>query len=402
MCARAVGCRPAGESAGAGAWRLRHASRTTSSGTSPSPTSSHGSRRALAASGATPRGSASTRRRFSSGELGISADELECLRRATSPSESATPAMTERSGIHDAGRDRHTCRHSEPAVLPGLGGRCGDRGDRRRGRDRRAARLSPRHLQRARRHRGRQAAPARGVPTGTRSPPSATSPRARSGSGSPPTCWCCRSTIPLAIAKRYGTLDRISGGRLILGVGVGSAREEFELIGVPFAGRGDRMDDALRAIRQTFGRPRPSYHGTHYSFDGWVIQPHGIQQTVPLWIGGRSERALERAVELGDGWAPQGANHHTFAEMVKRAKDRPRSPRARGRSRSSWRRRQSSTRSRSLRGWPTRSPSSRRSARRCSTCGSCIARSRTAWSSSRPTPRSPTRTGLVQFGTPSA
>jgi probable F420-dependent oxidoreductase len=128
---------------------------------------------------------------------------------------------------------------------------------------------------------------------------------------------------PLAIAKRYGTLDRISGGRLILGVGVGSAPEEFELLGVPFAGRGDRMDDALRAIRQTFGQPAPSYHGTHYSFDGWVVEPHGIQQTVPLWIGGRSERALQRAVELGDGWAPQGANHLTFAEMVKRAIQSP-------------------------------------------------------------------------------
>lgn len=126
---------------------------------------------------------------------------------------------------------------------------------------------------------------------------------------------------PIEIAKRYGTLDRMSGGRLILGVGVGSAPEEFELLGVPFAGRGSRVDDALRALRQIFGQERPCYRGSHYSFDGWVVQPHGIQQRVPIWIGGRSERSLIRAVELGDGWAPQGARHDTLAAMIRRAMD---------------------------------------------------------------------------------
>jgi probable F420-dependent oxidoreductase len=126
---------------------------------------------------------------------------------------------------------------------------------------------------------------------------------------------------PLAIAKRYGTLDRISGGRVILGLGVGSAREEFELLGVPFAGRGERMDDALRAIRQTFGRPEAAYHGSQYAFEGWVVEPHGVQRDIPLWIGGRTERALRRAIELGDGWAPQGAKHHTLAGMLRRAKE---------------------------------------------------------------------------------
>jgi probable F420-dependent oxidoreductase len=128
---------------------------------------------------------------------------------------------------------------------------------------------------------------------------------------------------PLTIAKRYGTLDRISGGRVILGVGVGSAEEEFDLLGVPFAGRGARMDDALRAIRATFAQEQPSYHGTHYSFDGWVVSPHGVQASVPMWIGGRSERALRRAVELGDGWAPQGAKHQQLTQIIAEAKESP-------------------------------------------------------------------------------
>jgi probable F420-dependent oxidoreductase len=126
---------------------------------------------------------------------------------------------------------------------------------------------------------------------------------------------------PLEIAKRYGTLDRISRGRLILGVGTGSAPEEFEMLGVPYAGRGSRVDDAIRAVRQSFARERPAYHGTHYSFDGWVVQPHGVQERVPIWVGGRSERSLRRAVELGDGWAPQGARHDALADMISRVKD---------------------------------------------------------------------------------
>src|ERR1700674_2075891 len=73
---------------------------------------------------------------------------------------------------------------------------------------------------------------------------------------------------PLAIAKRYGTLDRVCGGRLILGVGVGSLQEEFALLDAPFADRGPRADDALRALRVALSRPRPEYHGAFYAFSG--------------------------------------------------------------------------------------------------------------------------------------
>jgi len=126
---------------------------------------------------------------------------------------------------------------------------------------------------------------------------------------------------PLAIAKRYGTLDRISVGRLILGVGVGSAEEEFELLGASFERRGSRADDAIRALRASFATEHPSYDGEHYHYDGWIVKPCGVQQDMPIWIGGRSARSLRRAVELGDGWAPQGARHTTFREMVAHAFD---------------------------------------------------------------------------------
>jgi probable F420-dependent oxidoreductase len=109
---------------------------------------------------------------------------------------------------------------------------------------------------------------------------------------------------PLEIAKRYGTLDKVSNGRLILGVGVGSLKEEFELLGVPFDDRGIRADDALRALRPALSVPEPSYHGEFYSFSGMVVDPCAVQDHVPIWVGGRTLRSLRRAVTLADGWAP--------------------------------------------------------------------------------------------------
>ncbi len=109
---------------------------------------------------------------------------------------------------------------------------------------------------------------------------------------------------PLDIAKRYGTLDRICGGRLVLGLGVGYLEQEFELLGAPFDGRNQRSDDAIRALRASFGRPEPAYDGPFYRFGGMAIDPCGVQENVPLWVGGRTRRSLRRAVELGDGWCP--------------------------------------------------------------------------------------------------
>jgi probable F420-dependent oxidoreductase len=111
---------------------------------------------------------------------------------------------------------------------------------------------------------------------------------------------------PLAIAKRYGTLDRISGGRLILGVGVGSLAAEFEVLGARWDDRGSRADDAIRALRASLSRTQPSYNGEHFKFDALVVDPCAIQPRVPIWVGGRTRRSLRRAVELGDGWAPFG------------------------------------------------------------------------------------------------
>ncbi|MSO79621.1 MAG: TIGR03619 family F420-dependent LLM class oxidoreductase [Acidimicrobiia bacterium] len=124
---------------------------------------------------------------------------------------------------------------------------------------------------------------------------------------------------PLAIVKRYGTLDVVSGGRLILGVGVGSLSEEFDLLGAEMDGRGERGDDAIRAIRASFSHIEPSYHGTHYSFDDFMVEPAGVQADVPIWIGGRTARSLRRAVDLAHAWAPFAIARNDLAEMLERA-----------------------------------------------------------------------------------
>jgi probable F420-dependent oxidoreductase len=128
---------------------------------------------------------------------------------------------------------------------------------------------------------------------------------------------------PLEIAKRYGTLDQVTGGRVILGLGVGSLKEEFDLLGVPFEDRGARADDALRALRASLSTQRPVYEGPFYRYDDVVVDPCARQERVPLWIGGRTFRSLRRAVELGDGWVPFGLGADDMGAMITRARATP-------------------------------------------------------------------------------
>ncbi len=121
---------------------------------------------------------------------------------------------------------------------------------------------------------------------------------------------------PLEVVKRYGTLDVASGGRVILGVGVGSLEAEFELLGAAFAGRGARSDDALRAIRASFSQRVPTYSGTHFEYSGFVVEPSGVQSRVRIWVGGRTRRSLRRALELGDGWIPFGLSLDDLGTML--------------------------------------------------------------------------------------
>lgn len=120
---------------------------------------------------------------------------------------------------------------------------------------------------------------------------------------------------PLEIAKRYGTLDVMSGGRLVLGLGLGADRVEFDLLGMPFDGRGRRADDALRVLRAALGSAGPiSYVGDHFAFGDVVVEPSGTRRP-PLWVAGGSLTSLDRALTLGDGWM---ASFHLAPDRVGR------------------------------------------------------------------------------------
>ena len=122
---------------------------------------------------------------------------------------------------------------------------------------------------------------------------------------------------PLAIVKRYGTLDHVSNGRVILGLGVGSLKEEFDLLGAPFDNRGARGDDALRALRAALPTTEPAYDGEFYSFGELTVDPCAVQSHMPFWIGGRTKRSLRRAVTLADGWCPFNVPLATAAEWLR-------------------------------------------------------------------------------------
>ncbi|GAB7070486.1 LLM class F420-dependent oxidoreductase [Mycobacterium hodleri] len=121
---------------------------------------------------------------------------------------------------------------------------------------------------------------------------------------------------PLEIAKRYGTLDRVSSGRLVLGVGIGSLAAEFELLGARFDKRGARADDALRALRAALSTESPAYEGPFHSFSGMTVLPHAVQPRVPIWVGGRSVQSLRRAARFADGWMPFGLDASQIARLL--------------------------------------------------------------------------------------
>ena len=113
----------------------------------------------------------------------------------------------------------------------------------------------------------------------------------------------------LVLAKQLASLDVLSNGRLIFGLGVGWCEPEMRAVGAPFAERGKVADDYLAAMRAVWTQPKPSYKGPFVSFDGVQAMPRPVQTpTPPIVVGGRTAPAFHRAVTQGHGWYGFGLN----------------------------------------------------------------------------------------------
>ena len=115
---------------------------------------------------------------------------------------------------------------------------------------------------------------------------------------------------PLVAAKALATLDLLSQGRPVVGVGVGRMREEFEALGLPpFEERGAVTDEYIRAFKELWTSDNPSFEGKYCRFDNISFLPKPVQNPhPPIWVGGESRPALRRTAELADGWYPLGSN----------------------------------------------------------------------------------------------
>jgi probable F420-dependent oxidoreductase len=122
---------------------------------------------------------------------------------------------------------------------------------------------------------------------------------------------------PLVTAKALLTLDEVSGGRAILGVGAGHVEAEFAVLGADFERRGRVLDEAIDVIRLALLEEFPEYHGEHVDVADVGLRPRPRQQPRPaIWVGGSSPAAIRRAGERGDGWLPQGNPPKKYPGMI--------------------------------------------------------------------------------------
>jgi probable F420-dependent oxidoreductase len=122
---------------------------------------------------------------------------------------------------------------------------------------------------------------------------------------------------PLQTAKAFATLDALSGGRVILGVGAGHLEAEFAALGVDFARRGALLDEAIEVVAAAFRDEFPDYDGRVFQVHDLGLRPRPVQRPrPPIWVGGSTPAALRRAATRGDGWLPQGTFRDRIAAQI--------------------------------------------------------------------------------------
>ena len=127
--------------------------------------------------------------------------------------------------------------------------------------------------------------------------------------------WIAAYRHPLQTAKSFATLDHLSGGRAILGVGAGHVEAEFEALGVDFAARGRLLDETLEAVRGAFAGTYVSHSGEAFSYSDVGVGPAPVRE-LPIWVGGSGRAAWRRAGRLGDGYVPMGNPVSQYGEII--------------------------------------------------------------------------------------
>src|SRR5260370_20336205 len=122
------------------------------------------------------------------------------------------------------------------------------------------------------------------------------------------------------LAKMLATIDVLSKGRLVCGIGAGWMKEESEALGVPpFPERGAVTDESLNACRELWTKDDPRFEGRYVKFANILFEPKPVQKPhPPIWVGGESGPALRRTAKLGDGWYPIGTNPRHRLDSMKR------------------------------------------------------------------------------------
>ena len=123
---------------------------------------------------------------------------------------------------------------------------------------------------------------------------------------------------PVITAKQVATLDAMSGGRVLLGIGVGWLQEEFDTIGAPFAERAARTDEYVAVMRALWSMESPTFHGEFFDFENAYCLPQPPGGSVPIIVGGHSKAAARRAGRLGDGFFPARETREDLIELARR------------------------------------------------------------------------------------
>jgi len=129
---------------------------------------------------------------------------------------------------------------------------------------------------------------------------------------------------PIVCAKSIATLDFLSGGRVIVGIGAGHMQGEFEALGVPFEERGRMTDEYIQAMCELWTSECPAFEGRYVRFRDVLFEPRPVQKPrPPIWVGGNSRPAMRRAAALGDGWIPWLVRPHDMPACLEYIRSQP-------------------------------------------------------------------------------